>query len=103
MKLTPFTEKQNEELLKIIYSMMEFSQAEISELQAARMVLKGNNKVVQQLALQGSGSRSNTSGVSSEGNEKKVKKGLLSLFTKTKAKADANNSQNYQTPLPGKK
>ena len=82
--------------------MMEFSQAEVSELQAARMVLKGNNKVVQQMALQGSGSRSNTSGVSSEG-DKKVKKGLLSLFTKTKAKAEANNSQNYQTPLPSKK
>jgi hypothetical protein len=58
--------------------------------------------VVQQLALQSSGSRSNTSGVSSEG-EKKVKKGLLSLFTKTKAKVEANNSQVYQTPAPTKK
>ena len=92
LKLTPLTENKNEELLKIIYSMMDFTPPEINDLQSSRMVLKGSNsKVVQQLASQGSGSRSNTSGISSEG-EKKVKKGLLSLFAKNKSKAEANNN-----------
>jgi len=58
--------------------MMEFSAAEIAELQNARMLLKGTNKSVQQ-TIQNSASRVNTSGVSSEG-DKKVKKGLLGLF-----------------------
>jgi len=49
--------------------------------------------------MQGSGSRSNTSGVSSEG-EKKIKKGIMSLFSKNKQKAEANTSQTYQTPQP---
>ena len=78
LKTTPFTEKQNEELLKIVFSMMEFSPTEITELQNARMLLKGNNKAVVQ-SVQNSSSRVNTSGVSSEG-EKKVKKGILGLF-----------------------
>lgn len=58
--------------------MMEFSAAEVTELQNTRMLLKGTNKAVQQ-TIQSNGSRVNTSGVSSEG-DKKVKKGLLGLF-----------------------
>jgi len=51
--------------------MMDFSSAEITELQSSRMVLKGSNsKVAQQLAQLGNGSRSNTSGISSEGEKK---------------------------------
>ena len=50
LKLTPLTENKNEELLKIIYSMMDFTPPEINELQASRMVLKGSSsKIVQQL------------------------------------------------------
>ena len=48
LKTTPITDRQNEELLKIVFSMMEFSAAEVTELQNTRMLLKGTNKAVQQ-------------------------------------------------------
>lgn len=48
LKLTPLTDKANEELLKIIFSMMKVTSAESNELLNARMVLKGSNKIVAQ-------------------------------------------------------
>lgn len=60
LKMTPFTEKTNEELLKIIYSMMMFTPAEVTDLTASRMVLKGSNKLTTE-SFKSSGSRNNTS------------------------------------------
>lgn len=40
--MTPFTDKQNEELLRIVFSMLLFTQAETTELMNARAVLKGS-------------------------------------------------------------
>jgi len=76
--------------------MMEFSASEVIELQNTRMLLKGNNKAVQQ-NIQNSGSRVNTSGVSSEG-DKKIKKGILGLFSKTKT--NQNNSATISSFAP---
>jgi hypothetical protein len=44
LKNIPLTEAKNEELLKIIYSMMEFSTNEINELYNMRVTVKVNSK-----------------------------------------------------------
>lgn len=44
LKMTPVTDSKNEELLKIIFSMMAFSKQEQVDLANARLVLKGSNK-----------------------------------------------------------
>lgn len=44
MKNLPLTEPKNEELLKIIYSMMEFTPNEINELYNNRVNVKVNPK-----------------------------------------------------------
>ena len=46
LKNTPITDKQNEDLLKVIYSMMEFTKEEITELANNRMSLKGGKKLL---------------------------------------------------------
>ena len=44
LKNLPLTDPKNEELLKIIYSMMEFTPNEISELYSQRANAKVNSK-----------------------------------------------------------
>ena len=44
LKNLPLTEQKNEELLKIIYSMMEFTPEEINELYNQRVNVKVNSK-----------------------------------------------------------
>jgi hypothetical protein len=81
LKSTPLTEKQNEELLKIIYSMMEFSAAEIQELASARMVLKGGKS---QKGNSNGNSRSNTSNNVTDEDGTKKKSGLFGILSKYK-------------------
>ena len=44
LKNLPLTEAKNEELLKIIFSMMEFTQTEIQDLYNNRVNIKVNSK-----------------------------------------------------------
>ena len=78
LKQTPLTESKNEELLRILFSMMMFSAAEQHELTQARMSLqnvetKKNNRV--------SGKLNTSAGLLDTSKEKKQSK-LFSMFKK---------------------
>lgn len=105
LKNVPLTDAANEALLKIIFSMMSFTDADVVELNLSRMVLKGSNqKASQMLQKQGSTSKSNMSSglnisTGSDQQEKK-KKGLLSIFNRnSKTNEKGNSSRGEQTAL----
>jgi hypothetical protein len=86
------TEHKNEELLKILFSMMMFTQGEITDLQSTRSALTGK------VGKQKSNVKQNTSGEKSfEGlDSTKKKKGIFGSIFKQKS----DSMPQPQPPMP---
>jgi len=108
LKNCPVTDRNNEELLTIVFSMMEFTREEIQEVQDYRQLKGGNNKgQVRGNSVSSSGG----GGIGTDPNEEELKKrtskGLFGMFRKGSRDKrggkdeDSNSSQSGYTPTKG--
>ena len=106
MKNCPVTDRNNEELLSIVYSMMEFTREEISEVQDIRH--QKNNKAGVRGSSVSSGGAMMAGGTDPGEDEirKKTNKGIFGIFRKGSRdkrkeedeKTNSNNSNSGITP-----
>ena len=89
LKNCPMTDRNNEELLKIIFGMMEFTPEEVSFVQEQRLNTSNNNKKNPSSRAHSvsSGGPSGTE-PEEEGKKKSSGKGILSIFSRKSASKD---------------
>ena len=91
------TDRQNEDLLTVIFNMMEFTDSEISDLKIARLnikMVKGKPQRAASSSIAGGNSTNSMSKDADDGNLTNKKRGGLFGMFKGKSKDQANTSGN---------
>jgi hypothetical protein len=104
LKNCPVTDRNNEELLQIVFSMMEFSREEVTEVQNIRNTRKQHPSGSRALSVSSGGPGIGGTDPGEDEVRKKTSKGLFGMFKKSKGTGgkDETTSNNSMTQSPAK-